>query len=78
MTACRRVWMSAALLSAGLYMLTLSAPLDMMRLSDHRPATGNVDLLLGVTVMVAVALLAPRLLDALRGRIVACGGAWCQ
>ena len=76
MTACRRVWMSVALFGASLNMLMLSVPLYMMRLYGHVPTTGNVDILLGVTVMVAVALLVLSLLDALRGRIMARDGAW--
>lgn len=76
MTACRCVWMSVALFSASLNMLMLSVALYMMRLYDHVPATGNVDILLGVTVMVAVALLVLGLPDALRGRIMARDGVW--
>ena len=76
MKACRRVWMSVALFSACLNMLMLSVPLYMMQLYDRVLATGNVDTLLALTVMVAGALLVLGLLDALRGRIMARVGAW--
>ena len=76
MKACRRVWMSVALFSACLNMLMLSVPIYMMQLYDRVLATGNVDTLLALTVMVAVALLVLGLLDALRGRIMARVGAW--
>ena len=76
MKACRRVWMSVALFSACLNMLMLSVPIYMMQLYDCVLATGNVDTLLALTVMVAVALLVLGLLDALRGRIMARVGAW--
>ena len=76
MAACRRVWVGVALFSACLNMLMLAVPLYMMQLYDRVLATGNVDTLLALTVMVAVALLVLGLLDALRGRVVTRVGAW--
>ena len=76
MAACRRVWLGVALFSACLNVLMLSVPLYMMQLYDRVLATGSIDTLLALTVMVAMALLVLGLLDALRGRIVARVGAW--
>ena len=76
MTACRRVSVGVALFSGCLNMLMLSVPLYMMQVYDRVLATGNVDTLIALTVMVAVALLVLGLLDALRGRIMARVGAW--
>ena len=75
-TACRRVWVGVALFSACLNMLMLSVPLYMMQIYDRVLATGNVDTLLALTVMVMVALLVLGLLDALRGRVMARVGGW--
>ena len=76
MTACRRVWVGVALFSACLNMLMLSVPLYMMQLYDRVLATRNVDTLLVLTVMVAVALVILGLLDALRGRVMVRVGGW--
>ena len=57
MTACRRVSVGVVLFSACLNMLMLSVPLYMMQVYDRVLATGNVDTLLALTVMVAVAAL---------------------
>ena len=69
MAACRRVWVGVGLFSACLNMLMLSVPLYMMQLYDRVLATRNVDTLLVLTAMVAVALVILGLLDALRGRV---------
>ena len=76
MAACRRVWVGVGLFSACLNMLMLSVPLYMMQLYDRVLATRNVDTLLVLTAMVAVALVILGLLDALRGRIAARVGGW--
>ena len=76
MAACRRVWVGVGLFSACLNMLMLAVPLYMMQLYDRVLATRNVDTLLVLTVMVAVALVILGLLDALRGRIMARVGGW--
>ena len=75
-TACRRVWGGVAVFSACLNMLMLSVPLYMMQVYDRVLATGNVDTLLALTVMVVAALLVLGLLDALRGRVMVRVGAW--
>ena len=76
MAACRRVWAGMALFSACLNMLMLSVPLYMMQLYDRVLATGNVDTLLALTVMVVAALVILGVLDALRGRLAARVGGW--
>ena len=76
MAACRRVWIGVGLFSACLNMLMLSVPLYMMQLYDRVLATRNVDTLLVLTVMVAVALVILGLLDALRGRVMVRVGGW--
>ena len=76
MTACRRVWAGVALFSACLNVLMLSVPLYMMQVYDRVLATGNIDTLLALTVMVAAALLVLGILDALRARVMVRVGAW--
>ena len=76
MAACRRVWVCVALFSACVNILILSVPLYMMQIYDRVLATRNVDTLLVLTVMVAVALLVLGLLDAVRNRITARVGGW--
>ena len=76
MAACRKVWVGVGVFSAFLNMLMLSVPLYMMQLYDRVLATRNVDTLLVLTVMVAVALVIFGLLDALRGRVLTRVGGW--
>ena len=76
MAACRRAWVGVGVFSAFLNMLMLAVPLYMMQLYDRVLATGNVDTLLALTVMVAAALVILGLLDALRGRVLTRVGSW--
>ena len=76
MAACRRVWAGVGLFSACLNGLMLAVPLYMMQIYDRVLATGSVDTLLALTVMVAAALVVLGLLDAVRGRVLARAGAW--
>ena len=76
MAACQRVWVGVGVFSACLNVLMLSVPLYMMQIYDRVLATGNIDTLLALTVMVAAALVILGLLDALRGRVLARVGGW--
>ena len=76
LAACRRVCIGVALFSACLNLLMLSVPLYMMQIYDRVLATSNVDTLLALTVMVAVALLVLGLLDAVRVRVMVRVGTW--
>ena len=78
MAACRRVWVGVAAFSAFLNLLMLAVPLYMMQIFDRVLTTGHIDTLLVLTAMVAAALIAFGLLDALRGRILARAGAWLE
>ena len=78
MAACRRVWVGVAAFSAFLNLLMLAVPLYMMQIFDRVLTTGHIDTLLVLTAMVAAALVAFGLLDALRGRILARAGAWLE
>ena len=78
MASCRRVWFGVALISAFVNLLMLAVPLYMMQIFDRVLTTGHVDTLIVLTAMVAGALVAFGLLDALRGRILARAGAWLE
>ena len=75
-SACRRALAGVALFSACLNALMLSVPLYMMQVYDRVLATGNVDTLIALTVMVAAALLVLGFLDAVRTRVMVRVGAW--
>ena len=78
MASCRRVWAGVGLVSACVNLLMLAVPLYMMQIFDRVLTTGHIDTLLLLTAMVAGALLAFGLLDALRGRILFRVGAWLE
>lgn len=76
LAACRPVWTGVALFSACVNLLMLAVPLYMMQIFDRVLSTGHVDTLLVLTVMVALALLAFGLLDAVRNRLTARVARW--
>ena len=76
LAACRPVWVGVALFSACVNLLMLSVPLYMMQIFDRVLSTGHVDTLLALTAMVALALLAFGLLDAVRNRLAARAAQW--
>ena len=78
MASCRRVWLGVAAFSAFLNLLMLAVPLYMMQIFDRVLTTGHIDTLLVLTAIVAGALIAFGLLDAVRGRILARAGAWLE
>ena len=78
MAACRRAWVGVALFSACVNLLMLSVPLYMMQVYDRVVTTGNIDTLLALSAMVAVALGTFGLLESVRSRILARVGAWFE
>ena len=78
MAACRHAWVGVVLFSACVNLLMLTVPLYMMQVYDRVVTTGNIDTLLALSAMVAVALGTFGLLESVRSRILARVGAWFE
>ena len=76
MAACRRAYAGVGLFSMCLNLLMLATPLYMMQTYDRVLATGSIDTLAVLTVIVGAALVVLALLEALRGRVLTRVGAW--
>ena len=76
LAGCRGAWAGVAVFSACVNVLMLAVPLYMMQVYDRVLATGSVDTLLALTVMVAGALAVYGVLEALRARVLARAGVW--
>ena len=74
--ACKRAFLGVAVFSSGVNVLMLTVPIYMMQMFDRVITTHNVDTLIMLTLMVAVALITMALLDGVRGFVAARTSLW--